>query len=105
MDRADDAELELRIEKRARSLWEAEGRPSGKADDYREKARLLIGMEDNPNAATEPVPRSAAEVRNAEVEPIEAVENQGEFPTLTDQGEERTAPRRRDSRPDSGERN
>lgn len=102
MDRAEDAELELRIEKRARSLWEAEGRPSGKAEEYREKARLLIAMEDNPHAATEPVPRSAAAVRNAEVEPIEAVENQGEFPTLTDQGEEQTAPKRRGGGPLAG---
>ena len=29
-----------------------------------------------------------------DVEPLEALENQGEFPTLTDQGEDNTAPLR-----------
>ena len=58
-----------------------------------DKARELVAIEENQKLATKPVPR--AEERSGEpVEPIEAVENAGEFPTLTDQGEE-SAPKRR----------
>jgi hypothetical protein len=88
-------DLERRVRARARRLWESEGRPAGGPGGFVDEARELIAIEDNPHAATKPVPKSAAEVRRQAVEPIEAVENQGEFPTLTDQGEEQTAPRRR----------
>jgi hypothetical protein len=88
-------DLERRVRARARRLWESEGRPDGGEDAFLGRARALIAIEDNPHAATKPVPKSAADVRRKAVEPIEAVENQGEFPTLTDQGEEQTPRRRR----------
>jgi len=96
MSQSDDRAMERRVEERARHLWESEGRPKGGAGQFRDRARQLIAIEDNPHAATEPVPdppRQTGGDRGAE--PLEAVENQGEFPTLTDQGEETTAPRRR----------
>jgi hypothetical protein len=62
-------------------------------------ARELVAIEDNQRQAVKPNPATADRDRNLRgtepVEPIEAVENQGEFPTLTDQGEEQTAPARR----------
>lgn len=78
-----------RVNERARHLWEEAGRPAGHEADYIERAHELIAMEQSPHAATVPL----SESRPAPAEPIEAVENQGEFPTLTDQGEEPTVPR------------
>ena len=46
--------------------------------------------------ATKPNPLNQALGPSGEpIEPIEAVENAGEFPTVTDQGEELAYPRRR----------
>lgn len=93
---ASNNDLEQRVKDRARHLWETEGRPTNMESEFLDRARELIAIEDNPHAATKPVPQPAVQVRPEPVEPIEAVENQGEFPTLTDQGEEQTAPHRRD---------
>lgn len=88
--------LERRIDERTRLLWEEAGRPEGREHEYRQRARQLIAIEDNPHGASHPVPVGAEkEEERQRAEPLEAVENQGEFPTLTDQGEEQTAPRRR----------
>ncbi|MEJ8570460.1 DUF2934 domain-containing protein [Microbaculum marinum] len=94
---AEDSDLEKRIDARARHLWEQEGAPAGRQDEFRDMARELIAIEDNPHAAKKPLPRSGAEARQRDVEPIEAVENQGEFPTLTDQGEGQAGPSRKSS--------
>jgi len=96
----DEAELERRIRDRAYHLWLEEGRPEGRESEHWERARQLIAIEDNPHAGTLPNPmRDGAEVadRGEPVEPIEAVENQGEFPVLADQGEESTPPQRHPS--------
>lgn len=90
-----DADFERRVKERARRLWESEGRPAGREDEYREKARELIAIEDNPKAATEPVEQSVARTRGDTVEPPESLENQGEFPGLADQGEESPTPPKR----------
>lgn len=92
----DDLKPDARIRERARHLWEADGSPEGREDDYFEQARELIAIEDNPHGAKEPHPAESGSAPQTPVEPIEAVENQGEFPTLTDQGEETTAPKPRD---------
>ncbi len=42
--------LEQRIRERAHSLWEADGRPEGRADEYWERARALIAAEDDPDS-------------------------------------------------------
>jgi hypothetical protein len=54
------AEREIRIREKAYSLWEAEGCPDGRADEFWERARKLIGMEgtggaDVPPLAIDPV--------------------------------------------------
>lgn len=90
------AELEDRIRQRAHLLWVEEGRPEGREIEYRAKARELIAIEDNQDSATKPRPRGpqAHAPGGQPVEPAVAVENQGEFPGLADQGEESTVPKR-----------
>lgn len=84
------------IRQRAYHIWEREGCPEGRALEHWQMARseLAIQMEPSPT-----LPNPAAErekVKHAEpVEPLEAVENQGSFPGLTDQDEERQYPHRR----------
>lgn len=91
--------LEERIRIRAYYLWQADGCPEGRAQEFWERARELTAIEDNPSAGLVPNPttRTGASPGPAQpVEPIEAVENQGEFPDrFTDQGERRQAPQRR----------
>ncbi|MBN8905656.1 MAG: DUF2934 domain-containing protein [Alphaproteobacteria bacterium] len=41
---------EQRIRERAYSLWEEEGRPDGRGEEFWERARGLIDTEDDPNA-------------------------------------------------------
>ncbi len=95
----DDRNLDQRIREHAYRIWISEGRPHGCDRAHWDMARELVAIEDNQRGATKPNPVSADHDRNLRgtesVEPIEAVENQGEFPTLTDQGEEQTAPARR----------
>lgn len=62
-------EREERLRKRAHQLWEEEGRPDGRAEMHWVQAREIVALEEG------------------HPEPIEALANLGEFPTLTDQGE------------------
>ena len=85
--------FEDRVRERAYRLWVEEGCPEGRSDIHWDKARELVAIEDNQKTTTKP---ARPQGRNGEpVEPMEAVENAGEFPTLTDQGEEQAAPKRR----------
>jgi len=77
-------ELEQRIREKAFQLWEEEGQPEGRSEDNWNLARELVAIEDNQSATTRPV---SGEQAGEPVEPIEALENEGEFPTMTDQGE------------------
>jgi len=78
---ADDRDLEQRIRERAYRIWLDEGCPAGRAQEHWDLAKLAIAQQDGLAAAllspeeTIPTP-----------EPIEAVTNQWEFPTLVDQG-------------------
>jgi hypothetical protein len=100
---------EQQIRERAYQIWEEEGRPEGRAFDHWERARFLIGLEENPQAGLEPNPKAEDERlgRNAPpppepVEPIEAIENQAEFPDrFADQGEKTPGPIRRRRRSSS----
>jgi hypothetical protein len=61
MGNVDAAERETLVRERAYFLWEAEGCPDGRADEFWERARKLIGMEgtggaDVPPLAIDPVP-------------------------------------------------
>jgi len=80
-----------RIENRAWHLWEADGSPKNQLDRYRQEARLLEALEEDPDFAKEQVETSRDETQNAE--PVEAIENQGEFPSLRDQGDGSPLPR------------
>jgi hypothetical protein len=89
MNDDDEHEHTERIRRRAYQLWEQEGRPDGHAEDHWDKAAELVAIEDNHEFALQPVPKADELGPNGEpVEPIEAVENTGEFPTMTDQGEQ-----------------
>jgi hypothetical protein len=93
-----DETLEARTRTRAYHLWEMDGRPHGRDEEFWERARELIAIEDHPAAGRLPNPMVHGEPpeREQPIEPIEAVENQGEFPDrLTDQGDRQSAPRRR----------
>lgn len=92
---------ERRVSERARRLWEEAGRPASGPQDYVGRARELIAIEEHQKdtlkpvgaqarEAVEDIPLASDDVLGPEGEPIEptlAVENEGEFPTLTDQGE------------------
>jgi hypothetical protein len=96
----EEAKLDRRIRERAYHLWREDGCPEGREAEHWDRARQLIAIEENQRAATLPNPAARGKPAGPEqpVEPIEAVENQGEFPTLTDQGEEAAAPKRRSAR-------
>jgi hypothetical protein len=89
MNDRDEHDRERRIRERAYRLWQEEGCPAGRSDVHWDMASELVAIEDNQKLATEPVPSPDALGPTGEpIEPIEAVENAGEFPTMTDQGEQ-----------------
>ena len=45
-----EQDLERRIRERAYALWEEDGRPEGRADEYWERARRFIEAEDDPKS-------------------------------------------------------
>lgn len=96
MDEREQKRLEQRIRERAYQLWEQEGRPEGRADVHWDEATELVAIEENMRFATHPVPEPDSFGPSGEpIEPLVAVENQGEFPTITDQGEEQSYPTRK----------
>ena len=89
-------DLDARISERAYNIWQQEGCPPGRSQVHWEMARELVAIEDNQSLATKPNPL-VDDIRRdpltgEPVETLEAVANQGEFPTLTDQGERQTYP-------------
>lgn len=94
-----EAELEERIRQRAHRLWREEGCPPGGEERYREMASEIIAIEDSQAETLEPNPLTHPQEAETPVEPVEAVENAGEFPTLTDQGEGEAVPARREPVP------
>jgi Protein of unknown function (DUF2934) len=87
--------FEDRVRQRAYRLWVEEGCPEGRSDVHWDKAREVVAIEEDHKLTLRPAPR--ADQRGGE--PIEAVENTAEFPTMTDQGEEQPAPKRRAAAP------
>lgn len=84
-----------RIADKAYQIWVSEGCPPDRADANWEAARELVAHADKQMLATKPIgpPEGAAPTADGTpVEPLLAVQNQGEFPTLTDQGEEQSYP-------------
>ena len=95
MDQKEFDAWEKRIAQRADSLWQDAGQPEGGAARYLDDAKTLISIEENPTAGTLDPEDAAKPV----VEESALMRNLGEFPTLTDQGEETTYP----SASDAGE--
>ena len=89
-----DPAREQRIRERAYHLWEQDGRPHGRDEEYWERARELIGIEDNPDAGQLPNPMTHPDSpRETGVEEAEIQENLGEFPDrFADQGEVQPTP-------------
>jgi hypothetical protein len=85
-------DLDERIRARAYELWKGEGQPHGLADRHWEIASELIAIEESQKDTLKPISSGPTGPTGEPVEPLLAVENAGEFPTLTDQGEEQTAP-------------
>jgi hypothetical protein len=77
----DEKELEERIRLKAYEIWLEEGRPQGRDKEHWELAKFAVAQQDGLSATLLPPepPRP---------EPTEAVKNQAESPTLTDQGED-----------------
>jgi hypothetical protein len=95
MNDREERERQERIRVRAYHLWEQDGCPEGRADVHWDQATELVAIEDNQRFVTERVPRPDELGPTGEpIEPAEAMENLGEFPTMTDQGEEQTFPHR-----------
>jgi hypothetical protein len=91
-------ERDSRIRKRAYHLWEADGEPHGRDQEFWERAEFLIGIEDSAGAGQLPNPQTSPDVvASPTIEEAEIQENYGEFPSLlTDQGERRQAPKARE---------
>ena len=94
MDRQEFDAWEGRIRDRADRLWQTAGQPEGGRDRYLDEARELVALEEvdlptlDPEEAAQPV-----------IEEASIQGNLGEFPTLTDQGEEQTYPMPQDDGP------
>ena len=101
MDRRQDQAHQERVRQRAYRLWEEEGRPEGREQAHWEMAEELVAIEENQRATLQPVPPQNEQnpaTGGAAAEPPEAAENVGEFPTMTDQGEQEYPPRRHEDR-------
>jgi len=90
---------EQRIRNKAYDIWLDEGRPEGRGEVHWDMASELVAIQENYALTLMPVPDHASSTPTGEpVEPLLAIENAGEFPTLTDQGEESPYPHKRASR-------
>jgi len=90
----DSPAREARVRERAYLLWEADGRPEGRADEFWERARELVGMEESAGAGLLRNPASRDEPEpDVPIEEASIQENLGEFPSsLTDQGDRPQTP-------------
>lgn len=78
-------DLEQRIRERAYQIWLQEGMPESRHLDHWRLATELIAIEDGQKSTLKAVEKLGPE--GEPIEPLEAIQNSGEFPTLTDQGE------------------
>lgn len=94
-----DEELAHHIRERAYHLWEADGCPEGRAQEYWDRADILTRMEEAPHAGELPNPATlpgADPNRTQIIEEASIQENLGEFPDrFTDQGEVQSTPSRK----------
>ena len=79
-----DETLDERIRRKAYELWESEGGPHGRAEDHWHIAAEIVAEEDASRSALLPFESGSDEpVAEASIQ-----DNLGEFPSLTDQGEQ-----------------
>lgn len=83
------------IKRHAYQLWEEAGRPTGRDDEFWDKARELAAIEENQHLAVKPIEDPNAGPWGEPVETGVAIENQGDFPGTSDQGDEEPRPPRR----------
>lgn len=94
LDDGDQEHLE-RIRTRAYHLWQSEGEKHGHEEEYWERARELVGMEESAGSGQLPNPMTVLgndPAHGAIVEESAIQENLGEFPGQADQGEEQPYP-------------
>lgn len=91
--------LEERIRAKAQQLWREDGRPPGGPEPYRDQASEQLAIKDNTADTLKPNPKGPSAAPDS-AEPLQAVENLGEQPHLTDQGESRDYPLRPGGRND-----
>ena len=87
-------DFEERVRRRAHKIWVDEGQPEGRADAHWDMARELVAIEENFGTTLKPVNAEETGHWGEPVEPALAAENQGEVPTLDDQGDQQYPPHR-----------
>jgi hypothetical protein len=87
-----ESEHDKNIRLRGRRMWKEAGAPKGREEEYVELARELQAFVEHPGAGLLPNPMLAHPRPEQRVEEAELMENLGEFPGRTDQGERVTAP-------------
>lgn len=96
--RREERSLEDRIRERAHHIWEEEGRPEGREREHWDMASELVAQQEGMAGTLEKNPSRGGDdeaQRTQPVEPLLSVENLGDTPGLTDQGEESQSPSRR----------
>lgn len=86
-----DETLQERIQRKARELWLADGKPPGREDQYREQAKEILAIKEGERLTHLPRPTQSGEPTESPV----AIENQASLPELTDQADEPVAPSRK----------
>ncbi len=93
----DDPARDARIKERAYHLWEADGGPHGRHEEYWERASELVRMEESGMPGQLPNPASLPGADPSATEPVEEAfiqDNLGEFPDrFADQGESQPTPK------------
>ncbi|MDB5640760.1 MAG: hypothetical protein JWN07_77 [Hyphomicrobiales bacterium] len=89
-----DWQTDERVRERAYRLWLEEGQPEGRAEAHWDMARELVAIEESQRDTLLPNPTLEYENNptTEQIEELDLEKNLGEFPTLTDQGEEATTP-------------
>jgi hypothetical protein len=90
-----NAKHDKQIRLRGRRMWREAGSPKGREDEYIELARELQAFREHPKAALLPNPMVERTAPSAAEEPVEEaalLENLGEFPGRTDQGDRMPMP-------------
>ena len=91
---AEEQDWPEEVRRRAEELRQEAGAPEDQIHRYLKRAEELLAIERNQEETLKPNPmHSREQPGDAEpVEPPEALENQGEFPGLADQGDESPQP-------------